>query len=238
MSQRRPRPRPGHALKKLASPRPCTFQSVDGGRRVCGGLLRPNRRTPLRKGRAPKPSARDAPSAVCAPIDTHSSHVCAAADRRCARTPSGDCLNRRRRRPRAGFCAGWALVGDGFSCGVGGPSWAGAHSSLNGQSALETGPPPAGAALRRPPHEGEVDYVPTRAHGVHLPLVGRSAGPWGCRVGGGGATEGKGLAGALRRRRAAGGFRLGAALGGGGDGLGVGGEVAGHLGAFARGAFK
>ncbi len=110
MLQRRPRPRPGHALKKLASPRPCTFQSVDGGRRVCGGLLRPSRRTPPRKGRVPKPSARDAPSAVCDPIDTHSSHVCAAADRRCARTPSGDCLNRRRRWPRAGFCAGRAAV--------------------------------------------------------------------------------------------------------------------------------
>ena len=129
MLQRRPRPRPGHALKKLASPRPCTFQSVDGGSRVCGGSLRPSRRTPLRKGRVPKPSARDAPSAVCDPIDTHSSHVCAAADRRCARTPSGGCLNRRRRWPRAGFRAGWAFVGDGFSCGVGGPSWAGAEKS-------------------------------------------------------------------------------------------------------------
>ncbi len=168
MLQRRPRPRPGHALKKLASPRPCTFQSVDGGRRVCGGSLRPNRRTPLRKGRAPKPSARDAPSAVCDPIDTHSSQSAQPQTEGAPRTPSGDCLNRRRRWPRAGFRAGWAAVS---SC------------AFQQASALETGPPPAGASLRRPPHEGEVDYVPTRAHGAHLPLVGRSAGRQGCRVG-------------------------------------------------------
>ncbi len=169
MLQGRPRPRPGHALKKLASPRPCTFQSVDGGSRVCGGSLRPSRRTPLRKGRAPKPSARDAPSAVCDPIDTHSSHVCAAADRRCARTPSGDCLNRRRRRPRAGFRAGRPAV-----------------SSCAFQQASAREQPPTRRSFAPPtsPQGGGRLRSNPRAHGAHLPLVGRSAGPWGCRVGG------------------------------------------------------
>ncbi len=178
MLQRRPRPRPGHALKKLASPRPCTFQSVDGGRRVCGGSLRPNRRTPPRKGRAPKPSARDAPSAVCDPIDTHSSQ---SAQPQTEGAPA----------PLRGTVSTDAGFGRGRGFVLGGRR--SRHVPFN-RHQRGSSPPPAGASLRRPPHtkekRGEVARDGAQSGEIsrqclfYLPLVGRSAGPWGCRVGG------------------------------------------------------
>ncbi len=215
MSQRRPRPRPGHALKKLASPHLRPFQSVDGGSRVCGGSLRPNRRTPPRKGRAPKPSARDAPLAVCDPIDTHSSHVCAAADRRCARTPSGDMSQPTQALAAGGvscwvgFGGGWffvrrgwavmgrcreeprARVGPGSSPGhamsfsVAPDLIRGLRASQPGFSVGDRPPTRRSCAPSTSPRGGGEEWRTAHPHTArHLPLVGRSAGPWGCRVGG------------------------------------------------------